>query len=383
MSRRLGTSATIIPAVGYGTMGIGGYFQRDDSDDVNAVATIRQAVELGLTVIDTAEGYGAGHGEEVVGQAIAPLRQRVVLASKFAPEHSGRQQIVAACDASLRRLAVDRIDLYQMHWPSADVAFADTLAGLADLVAAGKIGAIGLGNVTAGQLTRLLALAGELPIVAVQQEYSVFEPFAEQAVLPLCRHHGLTLIAYSPLGTGRLGKLAPARLAALEDFCRQRNLTPAQALLDWTVRHPQVCAIPMTRSPRHLADNARVHGELLSAADHLALAALLAPTVLEVDVAAIRVAGTLSGKAYTSLEQARANGHGLSPSPSQLAETLKKDTLLKPVKVRADGKGGYELYEGQLRYWAWRIAHDDSLPIIAQVDNNGDGHASSQHMEVS
>lgn len=360
-----------LPAVGYGTMGIGGYFECDDTADEHSAALIRQAVDLGLYMVDTAETYGAGHCEEVVGRAIAPFRHKVALATKFAPENSSRRQVVAACEGSLQRLGVSCIDLYQMHWPSADVQFEDTLAGLADLVASGKIRFIGLGNVTAGQLTRLLSLANGLPIVSVQQEYSVFEPFAEHAILPLCRQHGLTLIAYSPLGTGRMGKLPVERLAALDDFCRQRNLKPGQALLDWAVRAPEVCAIPMTRSAAHLVDNAQVNGTLLSASDHQALARLLAPVVTEIDVKAIRVAGTLSGKAYTSLEQALANGHGLSPSPRQLAETLKDGDMLKPVKVRTNGDGGYDLYEGQLRYWAWRIAHDDSRPIIVQVDNTG------------
>lgn len=370
MIRTLGRSAVGIPAVGYGTMGIGGHFQPDHGDDELSIQRIRRAVDLGMTLLDTAEIYGGGHCEEVVGRALASLPGRFVLASKFSPENSGKSRLIAACEGSLRRLGVECLDLYQMHWPSADIPMDETLTALGDLVSAGKIRHIGWGNVTATQLERLMAAAAGLPVVSVQQEYSVFEPFAEHRLLPLCRRHGLTLIAYSPLGTGRLAKLPPRHSQALAAFCGGRGLTPGQAVLDWVVRHPDVCAIPMTRSAEHLAANARVTGKLLSPADHTALGALLAPHVTELDVTTIKVAGTLSGKAYHTLDQALANGHGLSPSPCELAETLKDGEMLKPVKVRADGQGGYDLYEGQLRYWAWRIAHGDRRSIVAQIDND-------------
>lgn len=368
--KTLGAHGRAVGAVGFGTNGLGGRVERDATDDEAAIRLIRLAVDLGMNFLDTAELYGAGHGEEVLGKAIAPIRDRVIVASKFAVEHSRRDHVLTACENSLRRLGVDSIDLYQMHWPPADVPFEETIEGLAALVKAGKVRGIGFGNVTAGQMARLMRLANGLPVVSVQHEYNIFERFVEAAILPQCRSLGLSLIAYTPLGRGKLDHIDPRRRAVVDDIARRRGLSPTQVILAWVAADPLVIPIPMTSREANLRANAEAARAALDAADMDRLSRAFASAVVDVPVEAITVVASDIGKAFKTLDQARANTLGLSPSPSELAETMRDGDFLKPVKLRKRPDGGYDLFEGQLRFWAWMIAFDGQKPIPAMVIEN-------------
>ncbi|MGH2680363.1 MAG: aldo/keto reductase [Actinomycetota bacterium] len=210
--RKLGTNGPTVSALGLGTMGVAWY---GTPDDVEAVATIRRALDLGLDLIDTSDVYAKGHSEELVGQAIRDRREQVILATKFGnilDENgafagvNGRPEYVKqACEASLRRLGVDVIDLYYQHRVDADTPIEDTIGAVSELIAEGKVRYAGLSE--AGVTTIRRAHATH-PISALQTEYSLITRDVEEEILPTARELGIGFVAYSPLGrallTGRI-----------------------------------------------------------------------------------------------------------------------------------------------------------------------------------
>ena len=222
----LGHTDISIRPIGLGCMGMSQFY--GDADEEESVATIHAAIDAGIDFFDTSDIYGAasaatgqpqkgfGHNEELLGRAAHGLRDRVVLATKFgarlSPEggvvYDGRPEYVAAaCEASLRRLGVDHIDLYYIHRLDPTVPIEDTVGAMADLVTAGKVRAIGLSAVGPDLLRRAAAVA---PISALQSEYSLWAREVEQEVLPTCRELGITFVPYSPLGRAALPAASPA-----------------------------------------------------------------------------------------------------------------------------------------------------------------------------
>ncbi|GAA4203142.1 aldo/keto reductase [Actinocatenispora rupis] len=288
MTVPLGRDGLTVSRQGLGCMGMGHSYGR--ADDRESVATIRRAVELGVTLLDTADLYGSstgdpGSNETLVGQAIHHIRDQVVLATKVGFVYAdgerrlcGRPEYVrAACDASLRRLGTDRIDLYHLHRVDPAVPVEDSVGALAELVAAGKVLHIGLSMVDADQLRAAHAVH---PVSAVQSEYSLWRRDIEHSVLPAARALGVGLVPYSPLGRGFLAgavaagddvgrfrstlpRFGPAALAAnahiadtVRDVAEELGATAAQVALAWVhSRGADVVPIPGTRHRRHLTAN--------------------------------------------------------------------------------------------------------------------------------
>lgn len=207
-ARQLGQQGPLVSALGLGCMGMTPIYARPDP--VEALATIREAIMRGVTLIDTADMYGGGKNEELVGQALADCRQQVVLASKFGnmrlPDGTrkvnGRPEyVVEACELSLQRLGVDHIDLYYLHRVDPAVPIEDTVGAMGRLVEAGKVGAIGLSEAGAQTISKAHAT---WPLAAVQTEYSLATTDVEAEILPLCRRLGIGFVAYAPLSRGLL-----------------------------------------------------------------------------------------------------------------------------------------------------------------------------------
>ncbi|WP_413204336.1 aldo/keto reductase [Rhodospirillum sp. A1_3_36] len=360
----------VVARLGLGTMGLGGRYDRDESGDADAIALIHRALERGVNLFDTASVYGDGHGEEVLGRALLGRRDQAIIATKFKPGQSRAEEVVAACEASLMRLGVDHIDLFQTHWPNPAVPLEDTLAGLTRLVEGGKVRAIGFSNTTVADVRRARALLPDgVAVASLQQDYSLVERFVEHGALPYCQGQGMALLAYSPLGQGRLARNGGS---LLETMAADHGVAPGAVALRWLLSRKGVVPIPMTSSLRNLEANLAALDLVLSEDDIALLDRAFSVTIKDISVERIRVVASHTGKAYKRLEDARANTLDLSPSPAEVALELATGEMLKPVKVRpaegADGEAGwYDLYEGQLRYWAWRIAHDDGKPITALI----------------
>jgi diketogulonate reductase-like aldo/keto reductase len=238
-------SGAPIPALGLGTWRMGEAGSRG-ADIVNA---LRLGIDLGMTLIDTAEMYGEGGAEEVVGKAIAGQRSGVFLVSKVYPHNATRQGVVAACERSLRRLGTDYLDLYLLHWIG-DVPFQETLAGFDDLQRAGKIRQHGVSNFDTEDMVAWAKLPGGKSAATDQVIYNLSRRGVEWELLPWCRKHHIPVMAYSPVDQGSLlGKRGLKQIAA------RRGVTPAQVALAWLLHQEGVVAIPKAARPEHVREN--------------------------------------------------------------------------------------------------------------------------------
>ncbi len=214
------------------------------------VAALRLGLDLGMTLIDTAEMYADGGTEEVVGEAIRGRRDRVFLVSKVLPKNATLKGTVRAAERSLRRLGTDRIDLYLLHWEGSH-PLAETLEAFTLLREAGKIVHYGLSNFDLDLMEEAESLPGGAAVAADQVLYHLGKRAPEGRLLPWCAERGVVLMAYSPLAQGRLlTRRALARVA------RRHGATPARVALAWTLRQPGVVSIPKASNPAHLRDNA-------------------------------------------------------------------------------------------------------------------------------
>ncbi|MGI5455118.1 aldo/keto reductase [Streptomyces sp. CA-249302] len=308
-TRTLGRGLTV-SAVGLGCLGLSGGY--GEAPEAGSVALLRRAVDEGVTLLDTADFYGGGACEELVGRAVAGRRDEVVLATRGGVRSAvpggppsvtdGRPAYLRqACEASLRRLGTDRVDLYYLARVDPEVPVEESVGALAELVAEGKVRHLGLSEAGAGQLRRAHAVH---PLSALESEYSLWERHVEDEILPAARALGIGFVAHSPLGRGFLtgtldsadrlgardirrnhprfsaGNLARNRalLGAVEETAARYEVTTGQLVLAWLLsRGPDVVPIPGTRSEAHLLLNIGAAGLELTADESARLAALLPP----------------------------------------------------------------------------------------------------------
>jgi aryl-alcohol dehydrogenase-like predicted oxidoreductase len=303
---RLGDSGLAVSRIGYGCMSL----SHEPRDDARGADVLRRAFELGVTFFDTADKYGRGHNEQLVGRVLGDVQDEIVLATKFgfvgAPEDpkgvDGRPEYVGpACDASLHRLGVDVIDLYYLHRVDPTVPIEETVGAMAELVTAGKVRALGLSEAAPTTIRRAHAVH---PIAALQTEYSLWAREPERDVLRTCRELGITFVAYSPLGIGfltgairgtgdvpggnrlaRSERLGPGNLEhnlrlvdGLGAVAADVGCTPGQLALAWLLAQGfDIVPLPGTRSSGHLDENLGALRVELSVADLRRLDRLFPP----------------------------------------------------------------------------------------------------------
>ncbi|MFL6077721.1 MAG: aldo/keto reductase [Mycobacteriales bacterium] len=323
----LGPGGPRVSAIGLGCMGMS--IAYGPADDAESVRVIHRALELGVTLLDTADAYGLplpGHNEELLGRAIAGRRDEVFLATKFGLRFgdgpfrvdSTPEWARTACEASLRRLATDRIDLYYLHRRDPEVPIEGTVAAMAELVAAGKVAHLGLSEVSPDTLRAASAVH---PIAAVQVEYSLFSREPETGLLAACRELGVALVAYCPLGRGLLGGAVTgadqlpdgdqrrtnprfadgnlernlALVGTLREIAAELGATPGQLALAWLLsRGDNIVPIPGTKRLRYLEENAAATDLRLDRAYLARIEAALPPAAVageRLSPAALRLTG--------------------------------------------------------------------------------------------
>ncbi len=231
-------------------MGQGTWCLGDDPRNrTEEIAALRLGLDLGMTVIDTAEMYGEGAAEKLVGEAIQGRRDEVFLVSKVLPQHATVRGTIAACDGSLNRLKTETIDLYLLHWRG-DIPLEDTLEAFVSLVSAGKIKYWGVSNFDVADMEELVSLAGGEAVASNQVLYNLTRRGIEWDLLPWCEDRRIPLMAYSPIEQGRL-----LGHPALQQVADRHQATAAQVALAWVLRNNSIMAIPRTGKTSHVRDN--------------------------------------------------------------------------------------------------------------------------------
>jgi diketogulonate reductase-like aldo/keto reductase len=256
-----------IPKLGQGTWEMGERTARRREE----IAALREGIALGMTLIDTAEMYGDGATELLVGEALEGLRDEVFLVSKVYPHNASRRGVQTACEASLKRLGTDRLDLYLLHWRGG-VPLEETVEGFEALVRAGKIRHWGVSNFDTDDLEELFAVPGGEACATNQILYNVARRGPEFELLPWSAEHRMPVMAYSPVDHARLPKRSP-----LDDIAQAHGVSVYQVAMAWVLRQPGVCAIPKAARIEHVRDNRAALDLVLSAQDYAALDAYFKP----------------------------------------------------------------------------------------------------------
>lgn len=255
-------SGAAIPVLGQGTWKMG----QSGGQRVREVAALRLGIELGLTLIDTAEMYADGGAEEIVAEAISGQRDRIFIVSKVLPQNATRDGTIAACERSLKRLETDRIDLYLLHWRGG-VPLGETLAGFQALRRAGKIGAFGVSNFDVADMLDWTSLDGGAEVATNQVLYNLERRSVDWDLLPWCNERGIPIMAYSPVEQGRM---LDRRQSELKQIAEARGATPAQIAIAWVLSRPGVMTIPKAVNPDHVREN-RAAADIILTEQELAL----------------------------------------------------------------------------------------------------------------
>jgi diketogulonate reductase-like aldo/keto reductase len=234
-----------VPALGQGTWHMGESRRRVTEE----ATSVRLGIELGMTLIDTAEMYGGGGAEEMIARAVEGVRDDLFIVSKVYPHNASRAGVVAACERSLGRLRTDRIDLYLLHWRGS-IPLGETLEGFERLKREGKIRHYGVSNFDRADMAEWVGLKGGETVAADQVLYNLSRRGPEWDLLPWCRERGIAIMAYTPLGQGSL-----LHDRTLAEIARRRAATPAQVALAWLLRQDGTIVIPKAARPEHVREN--------------------------------------------------------------------------------------------------------------------------------
>jgi len=247
--RPFGPTKREVSIIGEGTW----YFEKSDKD--TAISALQRSLDLGINHLDTAELYGNGEAEKIIGESIGVRRNQVFLVSKVYPGHASKKGTIKACEGSLSRLRTDHIDCYLLHWRGR-YPLEETIEAFEELKREGKILSWGVSNFGVNDLDQVLKIAGKDRLACNQVLYHLKDRSIEQEVIPWCEKHGVAVTAYSPFGHGDFPSSRTKEGKVLEEIAKAHNATPRQVALSFLARRQSVFAIPKASSPEHVVENA-------------------------------------------------------------------------------------------------------------------------------
>ncbi|MBN1536297.1 MAG: aldo/keto reductase [Anaerolineales bacterium] len=251
-----------IPKIGFGTWTIGGHHTADPTSDERSLSALHSALEMGYTHFDTAEIYASGHAEELLARAILEsgiARESLFITSKVSPQHLNYEDVLCSCENSLKRLGMDYLDLYLIHWPKVGMKLEETFRGLNKLVQDGKVRHLGVSNFNLKLLKKSAALS-ETPLLTNQVSYSIPDrTYEKNGVLEYCQQHDILITAYSPVKRRNI-KSNPI----IKSIAQSRGISLQQVALAWLTTQPRVIAIPTSFNPQHQAENLQAADIVLS-----------------------------------------------------------------------------------------------------------------------
>jgi diketogulonate reductase-like aldo/keto reductase len=259
--RSLGKTNDKVSVIGMGTWKMG--TPRTPAERAAQLESLKRGLELGITLIDTAEMYGDGDSERLVGEAIRSRRDSAFVATKVWPSNLHHDDVLAACNRSLQRLGITYLDLYQIHWPNSGIPIQETMNAMEELVRTGKVRHIGVSNFSVNETKEAQEALRKSELVSNQVEYSLTNRSVESGLLQYCEKERITVIAYSPLGHGKI-----AARSIPQTILSKYHFTPAQAALNWVTFRRNVLAIPKSAIKAHTEENAASLSTRLSEEDH-------------------------------------------------------------------------------------------------------------------
>jgi len=380
-SRPLGKTGVWLPPIGQGMTQTGGGRGVLQTRDRERIRVLRAGVDLGLTLIDTAEMYGGGRGEEIAGHALKGIRDDVFLTSKFNPANSSREGVKRAVEGTLARLQTDYLDLYQIHWPDPSTPLEETLGAMQDLVYQGKVRFIGVSNFTLAELEHAQSPNLAPEIVSNQMEYNLFQRDIEREMLPYCEATDMILLAYSPFEGNSLLQ-GGSHLIALQELATKHDKSVAEIALRWLLSRPFVVALVKSATESHTVSNARIMDFDLTGDDVKLIDQIFEQRVDHIPPEEIRVAWDGHTGIFDSLEAASRNERDVIPAPESVAVNIQKGNFLKPLPVirSSDNSGAYkyDLAGGagdEIYYWAWLIANGPAAPLPVYEKTAGEAWA--------
>jgi len=371
----LGNTGIRIPALIQGITGTGSRREYNPAYVSNRLNVIRHGIDLGMAFLDTAEIYGGGLSEEIVGRAVKGKRDKVVIASKCYPRDNARKDILSSLEGSLKRLQTDYIDLYQIHWPNPFVSLMEIMETLADLVDQGKIRHIGLSNYALAEFTEAQNMLSGKAIVSNQIEYNLLNRTIEDDFLKYSRTNNITLITYSPLNQGRLFQ-GKKQQRLLDSLSQKYNKSISQIVLRWIVAHDTVVTSVRTRSLEHLKENAAAMDFDIEEKDAQNISKLAKAECSYVPTDRIRIRIKENGSAYANADEALKNKFQLIPSPKAISKLLMERNDILPVRLvpTKDTTGefsydidSYDINDNVKRYWGWIMAYGYDRHIPAYI----------------
>ena len=355
-----------VSAIGFGS----GFHLPENEEGSNLERTLFTCIDNGVNFVDTAPVYGNGISERLLGSALKNVsRDKVFLASKVSPDDTTYDGVIKSAEDSLQRLQTDRIDLFQVHWPNPNVPISETMKAMETLVQQGKIRNIGVSNFLLEETKTAMSSLLSNSLASLQVEYNFFERSVEEETLPFCKNSDVKLIAYSPLAQGKLVNGSDQHEFLLK-LSEKYNCTPGQLVLRWLIENQNVIAIPNTSKPSRALENAGAANISLTENDFDLMSGKLNTPPRHINTKQIRVSNDYNRKVYQTIEEAKENAMGMTPSPIELSEEMKQGIFLKPIRLKAVSETEFDLIEGRLRFWAWVIAFGWNKEIPALVWEN-------------